>query len=221
MNLQPWPLSEIVSLIASREPFSFSRWGDGEWTALLGLDPGGENCDGHPYYPELGLELRRVLRRRPRYRLGMQPLSMRLKHLKRAVPRWLNRVGAGDLVWHNADVFHQALIKDEIWPLIQILKTREIILVGPAHIRPIGRWFPVKHFVEVPSKTAFLKLEDTVEAVKSLAQSDELISVSMGPPAKIAVDQLSRALPRCTSIDFGSVWDPFCGVKSRTYMRRL
>src|SRR5690606_3358473 len=39
----------MAERLQASEPFAFSRWGDGEWSAVLGI--GTANCDGQAYAP--------------------------------------------------------------------------------------------------------------------------------------------------------------------------
>jgi hypothetical protein len=48
-----------------------------------------------------------------------------------------------------------------------------------------------------------------------------LISISASMPAEIMVDRLYHKYGHLhTIIDFGSLWDPLVGVRSRSYMRK-
>ncbi|MBP8137467.1 MAG: hypothetical protein KAY61_04620, partial [Candidatus Eisenbacteria bacterium] len=53
------PLEAFVTPLEKGEPYSFTRFGDGEWYAILGAP--GANADGHQYFPQLGSDLREVL----------------------------------------------------------------------------------------------------------------------------------------------------------------
>ena len=87
------------------DPFTFSRWGDGEWRAVLRQNKkGGQNCDGHKFFPKMGVDLAAVLIGRPQYMLGMQNFSMRI--YGKSIQRFLERNNLTDLRWYTADVFH-------------------------------------------------------------------------------------------------------------------
>lgn len=221
MKLIPWPIEEITGLIRAGVPFAFSRWGDGEWSSVMGLNPDGANCDGHLYFAEMRDQLADVLKSRPDYTLGIQPFAVR--EFGELIDAWLAERGLGDLVWSNADVFHRAQIRDELGPLIDAMRSRTVIVVGPDHLRAFGETFSDHRFVRVPPTTAFLELDRIVDEVLALTDRDSraLISLSLGPPAEIALDRLVRARPSCAVIDFGSLFDPLVGVKSRFYMRGL
>jgi len=57
------PLSYFTDKLNDGEPFTFSRWGDGEWRSVLYCK--GQNCDGHQFFPLMRRELRNVLRAKP------------------------------------------------------------------------------------------------------------------------------------------------------------
>ena len=40
-----------IQLLKDKKPFSFTRWGDGEWGCAFGAT--GANCDSHIYFPEM------------------------------------------------------------------------------------------------------------------------------------------------------------------------
>ena len=70
VRVRRMPLAYYVSMLSGGKPFSFSRFGDGEWNAILGKP--GQNCDGHAFFPELGADLRDALIQKLPYLYGMQ-----------------------------------------------------------------------------------------------------------------------------------------------------
>ena len=63
------------SKIETGTPVTFSRFGDVEWSAVIGVD--GENCDGHTYSKGLQEGLRKALLSEPQYDLGMQKFALK------------------------------------------------------------------------------------------------------------------------------------------------
>ncbi len=122
------PVSHYVSMMAAGKPFSFSRFGDGEWNARLGRP--GENCDGHEFFPELGADLREALVSRPAYWCGMQYRAIR--DMGTAIRAFLD-ANAVALDWHDADVFHYANNDATLFPLVKQLRAMKVVVVGPAH----------------------------------------------------------------------------------------
>jgi hypothetical protein len=220
MKLTDYVLGDWLNdIVDPLKPFTFSRWGDGEWRSLLNLRTASQNCDGHRFYPQMGLELRDVLSSKPTYRLGMQGLAVKLFGLR--INKFLTQHLAHDLAWYDADVFHRAAINKRLHEVITAVSTRKVLLVGPAHLKkvPLEVW----KFVEVPCRNAYLSLDSVFDAVvQSIEGQTEplLASVSMGMSAEILLHRLHKSYGSVhTMIDFGSLWDPLVGIKSRAYMR--
>ena len=73
---------DLISKLQNNEPFSFSRFGDGEINCILGASPGQDatqNCDKHKYFKDMGMRLYKILESKPKYIMGMQSLAMRLR----------------------------------------------------------------------------------------------------------------------------------------------
>ena len=205
------------------DPFTFSRWGDGEWRAVLRQNKkGGQNCDGHKFFPKMGVDLADVLIGRPKYMLGMQNFSMRI--YGKSIQRFLERNNLTDLRWYTSDVFHHGAIYDGMQDILDAVNTRKVLIVGPPHMKKL-RKNGLKYwgFVEVPPKNNYLVLDETYRAIMAKVEGEKeplLISLSASMPAEILADRLyTRIGKQHTIIDFGSLWDPLVGVQSRTYMK--
>src|SRR5690242_11094716 len=100
----------IVKLFAN-EPFTFTRWGDGEWSSVLALEPDTRvNTDGHNYFQDMGIALSEILINRPEYYLGMQRFA-REERFPKQIGEFLDANKLNDLNWINADIWHHASIK--------------------------------------------------------------------------------------------------------------
>lgn len=216
-------LKSFVDLVTSREPFTFSRWGDGEWASVLGRVHG-RNVDGHRFLPELGFELAHVLKSRPSYILGMQDHA--LHAYGKRILSWIAEHHLDDLDWVGADVFARASAGGKLGPLIGAVRRSRLLLVGPPRMATLKSFLHYDAFVPVPPRDCYLAvkeaLNDTLAAVDHLGKPPVLIAISAGMPAKLLIHRLHKALMRKHQIvDFGSLWDPWTGVRSRRYMRGL
>lgn len=199
-------------------PFAFSRWGDGEWAAILGRS--GTNCDGHPYSGALNRALSAVLERPPTYLVALQAFAMRQDGA--AITAWLAR-RALRLPWVDADVFAQASLSGTLTPLIEVLRARGIVLVGPDHLEGL-RLFPMLGVVRVPSTNsfaAFARLQRDLLELLPHVPPQAVVAVSAGMTANLLVDAVHQADAGRTVIDFGSLWDPYVGRRSRKYHRAV
>lgn len=223
MEITKFKYSYYLNRIEKDDPFSFSRWGDGEWIALLQSSPKGRNCDGHPYSSEMGKALSKILASRPPYMLGFQKYSLRL--MKKKILRWLAEKKLTDLFWHDADVFHRASANGHMPRIFKVLRSKPLIIVGPPHLRRLRDVIRYNTFIEIPPKNCYSKLKQIIQ--KTQAALEELpkpsvVCISASMPAEIIVHQLYQSHGTEASIlDMGSVFDPYVGVKSRKYHRRV
>ena len=215
-------LKTLLSRIREPEPFTFSRWGDGEWNALLGLRPTGTNCDGHRFFPAMDVELQQVLKDKPAYDLGMQRMALRNQGNK--INAWLHENKLTDLIWYDADVFHYAAIHGHMDQLLQVVNENHVLMIGPDHLKRVKPQIKYFDFVDVPPKNCYLAKDRIIQDVLSKMESQKhkqiLISVSASMPAEIIIHELYRVFgAKHKIIDFGSLWDPLVGVQSRSYMK--
>jgi hypothetical protein len=207
------PFDDMVSMLAEGTAFSFSRFGDGEFNAIFGIE--GSNCDHHPYYPELRLRLKQIVESDPEYLMGLQPLAV-LYH--GALQIW--RL-AGDRSWVLADALHLASEVGRLGLFLDALAGREVALVGPAHLRPLSEARGWTH-VEVPPRNCWTHYEEILEQLEaSSAERDEVLLFSASMMSNVLIDDLHGKNPQNTHIDTGSVLDPYVGVSSRGYHRRF
>jgi hypothetical protein len=201
-------------MLRSGTPFSFSRFGDGEWNAIL--DRPGENCDGHAFFPELGADLRQALLSPQPYVYGMQMRAIR--DMGGEIRAFL-RKGGISMPWQDADVFHYANNDGLLFPLVKQLRSMKVVVVGPAHLRALSdAVFPYVHFVEIPVKNCYLSRSDIEKGVRAYYESSgpAVFAFSASMTTNVLIQNLFP-LMGATSwlIDFGSLWDVYVGVKSR------
>ena len=208
-------VSEVADHLRAKTPIAVSRWGDGEWSAILGH--GTQTCDGQKFVEPLREALRNVLRGRPQYWLGLQALARRRYGAE--IDAWLQQEQLTGFAWCDAGLFHRASIRDELQPLIEALGLRTVVLVGPPHLASLSV-FPIARHIQVPPTNAFSTLATTIEQIEqALAEhADPVIAISAGPAGKLLVDQFAA---RGTVLDFGSLWEPYVGIASRTYHAKI
>jgi len=222
----------LVDKLNEKQPFSFSRWGDGEWAAVRKyLTPGSapsRNCDKHQHFPDMGRDLLDVLkdcgqsRDEYDYLLGMQNLALRL------CGEWISQITTTHnlpTAWCKADIFHHASGHNRLLPLISALRQLPVIMVGPAYLRDIDRYFGYAAFIEVPVRDCYLALSSlTMDIADKLNSLDGpvVVSLSASMPAEIILHRLYPAWKnKAWLIDFGSLWDPLVGRNTRSYHKGL
>jgi hypothetical protein len=211
------PLSEYAAMLNAGTPFSFSRFGDGEWLALLGRS--GSNCDGHEFFPAMSEKLREsIIRPSGEYLFAIQRYA--IKQLGREIWRFLkkNRIS---IIWHFSDVFHYANSSGQLFPFIDALKSRDVVLVGPAYLRGIDkRLVNYADFVEVPRVNCFLSIDRIKQDILTCAQKKPgtVFGFTASMTANCIIHDLYPLIGKeHTMLDLGSLWDGYLGLNTRSF----
>jgi len=203
------PFDDMVEMLAERRAFSFARFGDGEFFAVLGES--GENCDGHGYHPELGRRLGEILAAKPAYLTGLQPLAV-MRHGVEPI-----RTRSHGIRWVYSDSLHSALLDGRLDRFFDALKRLPVVLVGPPHLHSFAvekAWL----FAEVAYGDCWPQYEALKRLLAPWARVDGVIFLFCASmTSNVLIDDLHKANPRNTYIDVGSVFDPFVGIASRVY----
>lgn len=212
-------LEDYVDHIRAKEPFALARYGDGEWAAILGHE--GENCDGHEYFPLLGMDLRAALDARSTYYLGLGGVA--LMNLGDQIRAYINNRNLYDRNWVEVDTFYKASYEGRLFPLVAALRRAHILYVGPERLfEPMNRTlFTVDGCVGVPLKNAYLQKEKIFKKITRKLESGsyEIVGFSAGMLSNVLIADLwPRWKQRVSLIDFGSLWDIYCGYPTRKYM---
>jgi hypothetical protein len=205
--------------LSNNDKFSFVKYGDGEWFCMLGAVGG--NSDRHQYFPKLGEDLRNCVLNPLSYIYGIGVMG-RLDELNRNIKVYLKSNNI-DLDWYDADIFHNENLSGNLFPLIEELRKKDIVMVGPNHLRKMESIFPIRKFIEIPLVNCYLVKDqverDILEAVKD-RESVCLFSASMA--TNVMVHSLYPIIgQQCWMIDCGSLWDIYVGVKSRNSYKTI
>jgi len=211
-GLEKWEITftKMIDDLKSNKPFKFARYGDGEIYCMNGKQ--GHNCDQHIYFPDLGRALRQSIEA-PNYMVGIQPLSV--SHIPERVEQYFGHIEN----LYNADVLHNASIAGKLSKFDKALDGKYLIIVGPPHlstlfsldcvhivISPINCWLEYEQIRQ--------QIEFHIDGVNNAVV---LLAASM--MSEVIISYFEE-YPH-TFIDVGSVFDPYCGVKSRRYHHKL
>ena len=191
-------LIDFIDMIDRDYCFSLSRFGDGEWNAIFG-EKGG-NCDGHRYIPEMGRELKKCLEvEEDNWFKGSCPgRSFAPNHDKILETN-------KDYKWHfKADVFTWANSDGNFHPFIKMLRTKNVLFVGPTRIRRIGSILDLSNsdFHSIPVRNCYMDIVSIVRQVKSrcYANKHDLVLFSAGMPSACMIYRLYPDLGQTTTL---------------------
>lgn len=215
------PLGKFVNWLRYDEFFHFLKFGDGEWYCIW-ENEGIIGQGKMPLSPEVQQEMGEGLKKHSRSPIifGMQNYS--LKRWTKNIEEFLEKNKLWHIVWANSDVFHYASRDGELFPFVQQLRRKLIVVIGPEYLRELPEHtFGYSKFIEVPEYDAYGEIE-RVEA-EILATQKELgngivYSLSCGPLANVLIFHLWEQMLENSLINVGSLWDIFCGRRSRRYM---
>lgn len=209
------PLGHYMDLLQQGVPFSYLRYGDGEWNcALETLCPG---YGFQTFTPELCKDVQTSLieyHRDPRYIMTLAPVH----HFRdRGLYQWeliatfLREHGLQDIKWGSTQPFNYASETGTLWPFIQYLQQHNIIIVGPARYGALRKIFPGAAFVIIPDKHCHRQLPGIQRDI--LAQKrPAIILITAGPACVVLIHRLFKEIgDRSTMIDIGSMWAPYIG----------
>ena len=218
MNVTSPGLKFYVDKINAGERFSFVRYGNGEWDCILKLYHK-TRSGSQKFTPDLQRALVASL---TQYRTGEYYWALQsASFLKRVgiLPKAEAWLAANKLYipWHDGEAFTRPSMKGQFYPLIAALKKQRVVVVGP-------QWLMKLPFASVFVPVASHNCWTNIEAIKAalINVQNAVVSFSAGPATKVLIHYLQPIIGNsCWLIDFGSIWDPYCGVKSRRYHGRM
>lgn len=218
-----------LSKICDNQPYSLSRWGDGELFSACGYlnkKPSWKrtaNCDGHGFhYDTLGRELAGILKSKPPYEMATAAGWFKNKDTSTQCNFVFERCKLFERTWHQLNLFHYASIKGFMPEMISAFRTRPIVLVGPQFLKKIFPQLAPAKFVPVGKDCwkQIKTIEEQTRKALDAAGKGSLLLLCAGMSANVLVHRLySDYGSHSFLIDWGSVFDPYCGVISRSYMR--
>lgn len=220
-------LKHYVNMINDGVPFSFVRYGEGEikWMILSLPTKKGYPSFKPKHVREELVETVVQCHNDPAY----IPAIQHRWHFKeigklQVVEEWF-RAYAPRRSWHYAGVFRDATMKSRFHPMIKAIQNSAlpVVIVGPKRIAPIVRSLTsAKHrHIITHLRFAYETVDDIQEKILKIGEPS-LISFSVSFAAKVLIHRLFPVIGKHTTmIDFGSLWDGYCGYKKRPYHPKM
>jgi len=218
MKIKNNPIEYYIEKINSKDNFSFTRWGDGEWFCTIGKN--GQNCDGHKYFPEMRESLNNALNNDKGYYKAIWNLDHgQIKNILNILLPFIKNNNI-NIDWVNAGIWEDSALSGQLKPLVKSLESRNFVIVSSDKLKKLD--IKYTDFISVPSVNCFLDKERIKsDMIKMTERYDDVVfGLSSSMATNVIVDELYDEIgDKCTMIDFGSIWDPFVGHIGRSYHR--
>lgn len=195
--------------LKNKENFTLSRFGDGEWSAVIGVM--GVNCDGHEYFPEMGKKLADILKSNPEYYVATHLKSS--DRLRVEVEDYIKQNNINVNFSCSSDLFHMAFVRKQMPEFFEAIKDRKVLVVGPDYLRTYSN-----NLVEVSKVNCYLQTDKVIKEIKTHLSKDLVVLFCASMASNVWIDMLYQR--EYTLIDLGSALDPYCGIHSRSFHRK-
>lgn len=224
IDIEDRPLEWYIEALRKGEYFSFPRLGDGEWFAIIRgggtVSVGLQKIDAEIQRDMTEALLSHALS--PGVIFGMQRYVMRVRRLRSGIERFIAKHKL-DISWVLGDVFSDASRYGLLYPLLEQFRKMKVVIIGPQFLsNGQSKLFRYHIFINVPWKNCYSAKARVISDILTVHErwpKDIVYSFSCGPLAETLILELHEKLPGNFLIDFGSLWDVFCGRKSRGYTK--
>lgn len=217
INFNLLTFDALCDKIRNGEHFSLARYGDGEFKAILGEK--GENCDGHKYFPEMGQELAEVLKSNPDYYVGLHCTGR--DNLDVKTLDWLKENELTKREYIQNEVFHIPVRDGLMDQFFEALSGKNVCVIAPSYVTEMHRQIEAR-FVVIPGKDTYNSLPKIKKWTLRVDLTNHIVLICASMTAPLIVDYLFQQYGNtATFIDFGSSFDPYVGVKSRSFHKTI
>jgi hypothetical protein len=217
------PFDYFFEKIKNNQHFKYSRFNDGEITAMIGKRANASNCDGHQYFPEMSKMLNDVLLNYKKDENYILESFIYWYNLLPDVNSYLNHIKFvnKDLSFLKEDFIRITHEKNpELFiDLLNLLKEKKVVVVGPYYLKKLNNFFNFD-YIDVPVKNCFLGLNKIIKDVDDCRKDENIVFLfSASMPTKIIIDYFKYD-NKNTYIDWGSVWDTFFISPEYNFIRK-
>jgi hypothetical protein len=194
--------------IIKNKNFSFTKYGDGELTCMLGIE--GHNCDGHPYSKDLGSLLKvSLLKNADRKNVYIGDWTgWRGDTLSQYRDQLLEGKNPNYILYEIL-MNHEENPNPNLYNLIDQIKNskRKKIFIGPNKLHKVNDLINATIQIEVPPNNTFSEYPEIKKKCLHLMEESCIFIFSCGMPSKVLIDDILSGENKVTCLDFGSGFD--------------
>lgn len=213
------PPEHYLQLIRNNKPFSFSRFGDGEALCMFHSELK-SNCDGSYFLDELIEPMKQIFKNQYDYYHCLLYCSFTKTELLVGDQfKDFIEETCPNMQFFLGEVWQELSFNNRILELTNAISDHRPCFIGGKHIKNVKfiNGFKEIDFIEIPSVDAFKEFDKVLISIqKKYNDGCRMFCFCAGYSTKIWIDKLFPVIGHNTfMIDFGSVFDPYCGKLSR------
>jgi len=229
VNIAFHPIGWYAKEILSGVPFSFPRFGDGDWRAILPELSYPTNKYWRSWNTLERQELRTAtasIHNHPRYwaafsRRHQQGLHRRgwLVHVK----NFIRDENLSWVKWHDALIWRLATRTGAFYCIVEALREQSlpIVFIGPGYLSEVENRIPITGYLVTHPTEAIKSLDHLHIAILSFHRP-AIFAFSCGSTANILIHRLFPEVGHQSYlIDFGAVWDGLLGNPCRSGQKHI
>lgn len=219
------PILQWTDWITNKTNFNLVRFGDGEILCMMGEQ--GQNCDQHPYSPELGEKLNRsfdfFLQDNNTFfgEWGDQPGSFGTPQNispiteqpgKRVFEFQKEKIGNHKLKLANFEILQSNTLFPEKKAFFKSIKEskRKKIFIGHDRLIPVNNFLNITKYIQIPQFNSFSEYDKIqLDLIKEI-EDDSIFLFAAGMPTECYMHTLVDINSKITCLDIGSGLDCMC-----------
>jgi hypothetical protein len=219
----------FINKLKNDEYFSIARYNDGEWHCMRNREDRPRNsianCDKHRYFPELKQELLTAVTSEDNAKHSEDEKYFFQASLFYWKPSWYDDyINWGMKVkFLQNDYIREIMYDPDKWiPMINILNTKNVIMIAPKHIKLYKKKLDYKEFIEIPYRQCYLEKDRVIKEMREyMNKYDHIVFIFCASMMTNAIiDNLFlETKDKHFMLDFGSAIDTF--IDHRRVGRRI
>ena len=214
------PVEHYLEKIRNNQPFSLSRFGDGEVLCMFHNGWLHENCDGSKFSDDLVEPMKQIFRNQYPYYHCLLDCSF---DLNGGIFKQFMEQTCPDMDFYNGEIWQHLSFSERITELIETISVHNPVFVGGSHLDKLAEMKRMgdMYLIQTPEKDSFQKFHAIYDLIMvAHGNGARFFGFCTGYTSKILIDTLFPYIGHDSFlIDFGSVFDPYCGRLSRDGMK--
>ena len=216
-EIKKLPHSFYIDLIKNDIKFSFARFGDAEVLCMFNNKEISQNADGCHFSDDLTEPMKQIFRNNYNYYHASLDCTFwnHGPHRGEEFKKFIEET-CPDITFFYGELWYET---ENIVELIQAISPHNPCFIGGKHIENMKymKGMGEIEFIETPTIDAYNRFDKIYTAIlEKYINGSRMFCFSAGYVSKLLIDKLFPIIGKeAFLLDFGSCFDPYCGVLSR------